>query len=271
MNQAEKAKAFRALHERPGAFLIPNPFDIGTMKILEGLGYEALATTSAGLAFSRGKKDGKATREEVLAHCADLCAASRLPISADLGIGFGESPESAAETVRAAADAGLSGCSLEDTPQDGKGVALDFALAVERIAAAAEAARALPHDFLLTARTEHLFYGGTDLDEVIHRLQAFEAAGADVLFAPGIGDTGTARTVCAAVTRPVNVLIETRGAPLSFPELEEAGAKRISVGAMLARTAYGAVIRAMRGLGETGAVPAWTHEVRGPEIAAFFD
>jgi len=271
MTQADKAKAFRELHERPGVFLIPNPFDLGSMRILEGLGYEALATTSAGLAFTRGKSDGKATREEVLAHCAELCAASRLPISADLGIGFGESPESAAETIRAGADAGLSGCSLEDTlPMDAKG-AFDFNLAVERIAAAAEAARALPHDFLLTARTEHIFYGGRDVDEVIRRLQAFEAAGADVLYAPGLADPGMIRTVCGALARPVNVLIDFRGITLGLEELEELGVKRVSVGVMLARSAYSAVIKSARELKETGRAPDASDEVRSAELAAFFD
>lgn len=194
--QATLARKFRQLHERPGSFLIPNPFDLGSMRILEGLGFEALATTSAGLAFSLGKNDGGATREEVLSHCRDLCANSSLPITADLGIGFGESPESAAETVRLAAAAGLVGCSLEDTPAMGIGGALSFELSVERIKAASEAARGLPHDFILTARCEDLAYGGTDLDAVIKRLQAFEAAGADVLYAPGLRDPETIQT-CA--------------------------------------------------------------------------
>jgi 2-methylisocitrate lyase-like PEP mutase family enzyme len=268
--QAAKALRFRQLHEREGAFLIPNPFDLGSMRILEGLGFEALATTSAGLAFTLGKNDGGATREEVLAHCGQLSASSSLPISADLGIGFGESPESAAETVRLAAAAGVVGCSLEDTPALGRGGALSFDLSVERIRAASEAARSLPHDFVLTARCEHIAYGGTDLGLVIKRLQAFEEAGADVLYAPGLRDPQTIQTVCASVRKPVNVLIGFRGITLGLLELQGLGVKRVSVGVMLARTAYSAVVKAAQGLKETGRAHDASQEVRSVELAKFF-
>ena len=268
--QVEKARAFRKLHERPGAFLIPNPFDLGSLRILEGLGFEALATTSAGLAFSLGRQDGGATREDVLEHCRALCANSSLPISADLGIGFGESPESAAETVRAAAAAGLVGCSLEDTPPMGQGGALPFELCVERIQAAVEAARSLPHDFVLTARCEHLAYGGKDLKPALERLQAFQAAGADVLYAPGVREPEMIRTLCASVDRPVNVLIGFRQITLGLAELAALGVKRVSVGVMFARSAYSAVLKAAQFLKDTGRAHDASQEARSVDLARYF-
>ena len=270
ITQSTKARRFRQLHQRPGAFAIPNPFDLGSMRILEGLGFEALATTSAGLAFSLGRSDGGATQAEVLAHCRALSANSSLPISADLGIGFGESPQSAAETVRAAAATGIVGCSLEDTPPMGKGGAFSFELAVERIAAAAEAARGLDHDFILTARCEHFAYGGSDLDFVIKCLSAFEKAGADVLYAPGVRDPETIREICTATRKPVNVLFGLRGFAISLSELEILGVKRVSVGDMFARTAYGAVIRAANILKENGIANHFGDEARVANLESRF-
>lgn len=270
MSQSEKASRFRQLHERDGAFLIPNPFDLGSLRVLEGLGYEALATTSAGFAFTRGKIDGETSAGEVLEHCRDLCDASTLPISADLGIGFGESPESAAQTIHEAAATGLVGCSIEDTPPLGAGGQFPLDLAVERIDAAVEAARTLPHDFLVTARCEHLAYGGTDIDGVIKRLQAFEAAGADVLYAPGLVDPDTIRLMCSSLTKPINVLIGFRAITLGLEDLQALGVKRVSVGVMFARTAYSAVIKAAKELKETGRAHDSSDEVRSKEMAGYF-
>ena len=204
--------SFRRLHEEPGAFIIPNPWDIGTARILAAMGFRALATTSAGMAFSLGVAEGQTGREAVLDHCRAIVAATPLPVSADLEKGFGDSPESAAETVRAAAGIGLAGCSLEDHTGRPDAPIYDLTLAVERIAAAAEAARALPDDFVLTARCENFLWGRPDLDDTIRRLQAFEQAGADVLYAPGLHDLGAIRTVCAALTKPVNVVMGMPGA-----------------------------------------------------------
>lgn len=241
-----KGAAFRALHEEPGAFVIPNPWDIGTARILAGMGFRALATTSAGMAFSLGLPEGRVSREETLGHCRALVAATPLPVSADLGKGFGDSPESVAETIRAAAEIGLAGCSIEDHTGRRDDPIFDFALAVERIEAAAEACRALPHDFVLTARCENLLWGRPDLDDTIRRLQAFEKAGADVLYAPGLHDLGTIRIVCDAVSKPVNVVMGMPGATFGVAELAEAGVKRSSVGSALARLAFGAFVEAAR-------------------------
>lgn len=246
-----KGGEFRALHEREGAFVIPNPWDAGTARILAALGFEALATTSAGLAFSLGKPDGGVTREEALAHCRAIVAATELPVSADLEKGFGDSPESAAETIRAAAETGLAGCSLEDFTGDRDNPIFPFALAAERIRAAVEAKRALPEDFVLTARCENLLHGRDDLDDTIKRLQAYDEAGADVLYAPGLRDLETIRTVCQSVSKPVNVL-PVPGASFTVAELAAAGVKRISVGSLLARVAFGAFVESSREMAEQG-------------------
>ena len=189
-SQAERARAFRALHERPGAFVIPNPWDVGTARILAGLGFEALATTSAGMAFALGRRDGAVSRDDALAHARTIVGATALPVSADLENGFGDAPETVAETIRLAAGTGLVGGSIEDATGDPDRPIYDRSLAVERIAAAVEAARALPFPFTLTARAENFLHGRPDLDDTIGRLQAFEAAGADVLYAPGLRDLG---------------------------------------------------------------------------------
>ena len=243
---------FRRLHEGPGAFVMPNPWDVGTARILAGLGFKALATTSAGMAFAQGLRDGQVSFDAMLDHCRTLVAATGLPVSGDLEKGLGDSPESAAETIRAAAAAGLAGCSLEDHTGDPGQPIYPFELAVERIAAAVEAKQALGHDFVLTARAENLLWGRPDLDDTIRRLQAFEHAGADVLYAPGLRDLATIRTVCAAVNRPVNVLMGLRNLPFGQAELAEAGVRRISIGSGLARLAYGAFVDAARALHATG-------------------
>jgi 2-methylisocitrate lyase-like PEP mutase family enzyme len=244
-----KGVTFRGLHEASGAFIIPNPWDIGSAKFLEHLGFKALATTSAGFAFSRGLPDGGVGFDEMIAHCRELVGATALPVSADLEEGKGDSPESAAETIRAAEAACLAGCSIEDFPGRPDGAVYDFSLAVERVAAAAEAARALKRDFVFTARAENFLRGRPDLDDTMRRLQAFEAAGADVLYAPGLGDIGTVRAICSAVKKPVNVLAVPQ---FTAAELEEAGAKRISLGSKLTTAAFGAVRRAAREMLDQG-------------------
>lgn len=243
---------FRTLHERDGAFVIPNPWDVGSARLLASLEFEALATTSAGHAFTLGRPEGELAREEVLAHCRAIVEATALPVSADLEKGFGDTPESVADTIRAAAATGLAGCSIEDHTNRRDDPIFDFEFAVERIAAAAEAARALPHDFVLTARSENFLWERPDLDDTIRRLQAFEAAGADVLYAPGLRSLEDIRTVCASVERPVNVVMGLPGAGFTLQQLAEAGVKRISVGSALARLAYGACLAAAREIVEQG-------------------
>lgn len=250
--QDDKARRFRALHERKGAFVIPNPWDIGSAKILAGLGFEALATTSAGFAFSLGRRDGALTRDETLAHARTIVDATPLPVSADLENGFGDAPEDAAKTIRLAGGVGLVGGSIEDATGDQARPIYDFALAVERVTAAVEAARSHPFPFTLTARAENFLHGRPDLDDTIRRLQAFEKAGADVLYAPGLRDLDSIRAVCSAVSRPVNVVMGLKGPSLSVEQLAAAGVKRISVGSALARAALGGFLRAAQEINERG-------------------
>lgn len=247
-----KARSFRALHERDGAFVIPNPWDIGTARILASMGFEALATTSAGFAFSLGLPDGAITRDQALAHCRDIVAATDLPVSADLEGGFVDDPADVAETIRLAADTGLAGCSIEDATGRRDAPIYDFEMAVERVAAAVEAARGLTRDFVLTARAENHLHRQGDLDDTIRRLQAFEAAGADVVYAPGLPDLDAIRTVCSSVGRPVNVVIGAPDTPYGVAELAAAGVKRISVGATFSRLALGAVMRAAAEMRDEG-------------------
>ena len=244
MTRDQKYTAFRALHERPGIFVIPNPWNAGTARILTALGFEALATTSAGYAFSLGRRDGEAglTREETLANAKAIVDATDLPVSADLEEGFGCSPEVCAETIRLAAGIGLAGGSIEDATGDPSVPIFEFALAVERVTAAAAAAR--EHRFMLTARAENFLHGRPDLDDTIRRLQAFSEAGADVLYAPGLPSLQAIREVCASVPKPVNVVMGLKGATYSVEELASVGVKRVSVGGALARAALGAFMRA---------------------------
>jgi 2-methylisocitrate lyase-like PEP mutase family enzyme len=252
--QIERANAFCALHQRAGAFVMPNPWDVGTARILTGLGFAALATTSAGLAFALGRRDaeGAVTRDEALAHAGTIVEATPLPVSADLENGFGAAPETVAETIRLAAEVGLVGGSIEDASGDPARPVYDLIQAVERVGAAAKAARSLPFPFTLTARAENFLYGRPDLDDTIRRLQAFEAAGADVLYAPGLRDLATIRTVCQAVGKPVNVIMGLAGAPFSVDDLAAAGVRRISLGSALSRAALGAFLRAAREVRERG-------------------
>jgi len=256
--QIQKGALFRQLHARSSAFVIPNPWDAGTARLLAGLGFEALTTTSAGLAFALGKPDGarKVTRDETLANAKAIADATDLPVAADLENGFGDAPEAAAETIRLAGEtAGLVGGSIEDATGDPSRPIYDFAHAVERIAAAAEAARRLPAPFVLVGRAENFLHGRPDLDDTIRRLQAFEAAGADALYAPGLSRAEDIRTLCASVGRPVNVLIGAVGANnvrLSVAQLAELGARRISLGSALSRAALGGFLRAAREVKERG-------------------
>lgn len=243
----DKGTIFRDLHA--SAFIIPNPWDIGTAKLLASFGFKALATTSAGFAFSRGLPDGGVGFEEMIDHCRELVGATGLPVSADLEHGKGDSPERAAETIFAAEAAGLAGCSIEDFSGDEDKPIYEFSHAVERVAAAVEAARALRRDFVFTARAENFLHGRPDLDDTIRRLQAFEAAGADVLYAPGITDVETVRTICSAVTKPVNVLAVPG---FTVAALADAGAKRISLGSKLTTFAFGMLQTASREMLESG-------------------
>ena len=252
--QIERSEAFKALHEREGAFIIPNPWDAGSARVLAGLGFEALATTSSGLAFTFGRGDGAVTREEHLAHIRDLVAATKLPVSADLENCYSDDPREAAETIRLASEAGASGGSIEDHSGPPDGHIYDFDHAVERVAAAVEVAQSLPIPFVLTARAENLIRGRDDLDDTILRLQAFEKAGADVLYAPGLKTTDEVARVCSAVSKPVNVLATST---LTVAEIASAGGKRISVGGALARVGIGGFLDAAREMAEEGSFAAF--------------
>lgn len=235
---------FKALHDGPAPLLLPNAWDAGSALLLASRGFSALGTTSAGFAFARGRRDSFSSlpRQDVLQNAAEIVQATDLPVSADLEDGFGTEPEIVAETIGLAAELGLAGGTIEDATGDAETPIHDFALAVDRVAAAAEAARAAP--FLLTARAEGFLWGRRDLADVIRRLQAFSEAGADVLYAPGLPDLEAIRTVCAAVDKPVNVLMGLTGPRYTVEELAQAGVRRISTGGALARAAYGAVLRA---------------------------
>lgn len=254
MNQLDKAIRFQALHQREKAFVIPNPWDAGTARILASLGFEALATTSAGLAFSLGRRDaeGALTRAETLANAQQIVQATDLPVAADLENGFGDAPAVVAETIRLAAECGLVGGSIEDATGQKEHPIYDFSLSVERIAAAVESARSLPFPFVLVARAENFLHGKPDLDDTIRRLQAYEAAGADVLFAPGLPSAEAIREVCAAVTKPVNVVMGLRGYPYTMEQLTALGVKRVSLGSSLSRAALSGLINAAREIIDDG-------------------
>lgn len=244
-NQRQKAETFRALHEGAGSFMMPNAWDGGSAKVLARQGFLALATSSGACAGTLGRVDGKVSREEALAHAQLISGATDLPVSADLENGFGDAPETVAETIRLAGGTGLAGASIEDSPGGGPMV-YDFAHAVERVMAAVEAARSLPFRFVLTARAENHVRGQPNLDDTIRRLQAFERAGADVLFAPGLPDLAAVRAVCAAVTKPVNFMVGIRGKSFSVAELTTAGVKRISLAASLYRAAMTRLVEVAR-------------------------
>jgi 2-methylisocitrate lyase-like PEP mutase family enzyme len=250
--QADKSKTFRQMHERPGLFVMPNPWDVGTARILESLGFEALATSSSGFAFSQGQLDYKVGRDAVLSHCRALVAATSVPVSADLENGFGDDPKTVAETIRLAAETGLAGGSIEDSTGPPVSSIYDKALAVERIRAAAEAARRLPFPFVLTARCENYLHQRPDLGDTIRRLQAYQDAGADALYAPAIKNAEDIATLVRSVDRPVNVLMGMPGINLSVAQLTAMGVKRVTLGSALARAALGALLRATREIREKG-------------------
>ena len=270
--QAQKAAAFRALHEREGVFIIPNPWDAGTARLLTALGFEALATTSLGLANTLGRADGAGavSRREVLDNCAQISAATHLPVSADLENCYAHEPRAAAEMIRLAAEAGVVGGSIEDATGDAQQPIYDFELAVERVHAAVEVARSLPFPFTLTARAENFLHGRRDLDDTIRRLQAFERAGADVLYAPGLRDLATIGTVAAAVTKPLNVVMSAADPALTASQLGKAGVKRISVGGALSRLALASFLKAAREMKEQGGF-TWVREtVAAKELNRLF-
>ncbi len=270
LTQAEKGLAFRALHQRDRAFIIPNPWDIGTARLLEYLGFEALATTSAGYAFSAGKRDNTVGRDEMMSHVSAVASATSLPVSADLENGFGDSPEFVAETIRLGAKAGLAGASIEDMSHAPGHPIYEHEHAVERIRAAAEAARALPSTFTLTARCENYLAGRPDLRDTIKRLQAYQEAGADVLYAPGLASKEDIAALVSSVDRPVNVVMGLQGVQLSLADLSAIGVRRISVGSALCRAALGAFLRAAREMREHGTFTFAGEAVSFREISAMF-
>ena len=252
--QAEKARSFRALHERSGIFIMPNPWDAGTAKLFASLGFEALATTSLGFSSSRGRVDGTLSigLEELIANCREIASATELPVNADLENGYADDPDEAATIIRLAADAGIVGGSIEDATGDPVRPIYDFDLAVERVAAAARVAHSLPFPFTFTARAENYLHGRPDLDDTIHRLQAFAAVGADVLYAPGLRDLETIRRVVAAVQKPVNVVMSSADPEITAQQLADVGVKRISVGGALSRLAFAAVREAAVAMRDAG-------------------
>ncbi|PSL18964.1 isocitrate lyase/PEP mutase family protein [Shimia abyssi] len=268
MNHLVKFESFKALHAAPDIFVMPNPWDAGTARLLTSLGFPALATTSAGFAFAEGRRDACAalSRDEVIQNAAAIVAATELPVSADLEDGFGMAPEACAETIRAAIEVGLVGGSIEDATGDNRAPIIDIGLSAERICAAAEAAKG--RGFLLTARAENHLWGRDDLLDTIRRLQKFSEAGADVLYAPGLPDLGAISTVCREVDKPVNVVMGLRPPLYSVSELAEVGVKRVSVGGSFARAAFGAVRRAAMEVLDSGSFTYAEDAMPGAEIAA---
>lgn len=271
MNTGQRAKAarFAALHAGPRTFVIANAWDAGSARLLAGLGFDALATSSGASAAVLGRRDGRITREESLAQARAIVDATGLPVSADLENGFGETPEIVAETIRLAAESGLVGGSIEDFSGDEARPIHDLGRAAERIAAAAEAARALPFRFTLTARAENFLHGRNDLDDTIRRLQAYERAGADVLFAPGLPDLESVRAVCAALTKPLNFMAGIRGRSFDVAGLEAAGVRRVSLATSLYRAAMGGLLEAAREVRESGRFSYLDRAVGTTELKAF--
>ena len=263
--QAEKCARFQALHQSEKAFVIPNPWDVGSARLLAALGYPALATTSAGFAYTLGRVDGEVSREEKLAHCKAICDAVDIPVSADMENCFADSPEGIAETIGLAAETGLAGCSIEDYTNKPEATIYDFDLAVARVKAGVEAARRLPFDFTITARAENVLRGMYDLDEAIRRLKAYEDVGADVLYAPGLKDVEQVRAVTGAVGKPVNVLATK---DFTVDALSAAGAKRISLGSWNYLTATGGFLEGARQMKDEGSFAALGSAARSPDVAA---
>jgi 2-methylisocitrate lyase-like PEP mutase family enzyme len=268
--QAEKGRAFRALHERKGAFIIPNPWDVGTARILAHLGFEALATTSMGFAFSAGQLDSSVDRDRMMKHISEIASATNLPVNADLENGYGDAPETAAETIRLAAAAGMVGGSIEDATGRPDNPIYELEHAADRVRAAAAAAHTLPFPFTFTGRAENYLHGRPDLKDTIKRLQAYQEAGADVLYAPGLATKDDIAAVVSSVDRPVNVVMGLQGVQLSLDELSALGVRRISVGSSLSRTALGAFLRAAREMREHGTFTFAKEAASTREISAIF-
>lgn len=266
LTQSEKALRFQKLHQREGTFLIPNPWDAGSARILSALGFEAFATSSGASAATFGRRDGKLSRDEALASARAIINATDLPVSADLENGFGELPGAVADTVGKAAEAGLVGCSIEDFSGEKNQPIYDIELAVDRIAAAIQVARSLPFHFTLTARAENFVRGKPDLDDTIKRLQAYEKAGAGVLFAPALPDLDAVRAVCSAVSKPVNFMVTIRGKSFSVAELAEAGVKRISFASSLYRAAMTGLIQAAAEVRRSGTFGYLDKAITGAEL-----
>jgi len=271
VTQAEKGRAFRALHERAGAFIIPNPWDAGSARLLAHLGFEALATTSMGYAFSIGKLDTTLSRDEALANASAIAAATPLPVSADLENGYGDAPEIVAETIRLAGEAGVVGGSIEDASGRADDPIYEMGYAVERVRAGVAAARALPFPFTLTARAENYLHGRADLRDTIRRLQAYQEAGADVLYAPALETKEDIAAVVSSVDRPVNVLMGLRGVQLNLAELSAIGVRRVSVGSSLCRAALGALLRGAREMRERGTFGFAAEAASSSEISAILE
>ena len=269
-SQHEKALAFQQLHERGGAFVIPNPWDAGSARLLRSLGFEALATTSAGYAFSVGRRDYAVERDEMMRHVAAIASATDLPVSGDLGNGFGHEPEEVAECIRSAAAAGLVGASIEDASTDANAPIYCQAHAIARIEAAAQAAKSLPFQFTLTARAENYLWGRPDLEDTIERLRAYQNAGADVLYAPGLTTADEIAAVVSALERPVNVLAGISGLTLNVRQLSSIGVKRVSVGSALARAALSAVLAAGREMRDEGTFRFADDATSFSDISAIF-
>ena len=270
VTQAEKGRAFRALHERDDAFIIPNPWDVGTARLLAHLGFDALATTSMGYAFSVGRRDNTLNRQETLAYASAIVSATNLPVSADLENGFGDAPESVADTIRLAAAAGVVGGSIEDATGLSDHPIYEMEHAIERVRAAVAAACALPFPFTLTARVENYLHGRPDLKDTIKRLQAYQEAGADVLYAPGLATKDDIAAVVSSVDRPVNVVMGLQGVQLSLAQLSAMGVRRVSVGSALCRAALGAFLRSAREMREYGTFNFAIDAVSSQEISAIF-
>jgi len=268
--QVEKGRIFRALHQRAKAFIIPNPWDIGTARLLGHLGFEALATTSMGYAFSVGRRDNTIGRDEIIIHVKAIVSATALPVSADLENGFGDAPEIVVKTIALAAAAGIVGGSIEDATGRVDNPIYDLPHAVERIHAAVDAARALPFDFTLTARAENYLHGRPDIADTIKRLQAYQEAGADVLYAPGLATKDDIAAVVSSVDRPVNVLMGLRGVQLDLATLSAMGVRRISVGSSLCRASLGAFLRAAREMRERGTFTFANEAANSADITAIF-
>ena len=269
-SQAEKARTFRTLHERGGAFIIPNPWDVGTARLLAHLGFEALATTSMGYAFSLGRLDNSLNRKETLTNASAIASATLLPVSADLENGFGDAPEVVAETISLAARAGVVGGSIEDATGRSEQPIYEIEEAIDRVRAAVAAARYLSFPFTLTARAENYLHGRPDLKDTIKRLQAYQEAGADVLYAPGLATKEDIAAVVSSVDRPVNVLMGLQGVRLSLDELSAIGVKRVSVGSTLCRTALAAFLSAAKEMREHGTFTFAAEAASPKEISAIF-